>query len=346
MSSPQTTIPSTNIVITLNGVPASASITGSSSSWSVSLPLPQNQVLSLSISVTDANGLNKTVTYAFDTFSQNNFMFEAEDFDFNGGQFIDNPTPTAPITTASDSYYLNPEGDGANLAITNIDYTPTFDSGVGRVYRPYEYEGSEVTQDFLRQKFVTNNASDYDLGWWDKGEWYNYTRTYPAGTFKVYGRLASGGAYSGVTLGLVTSGQGTTNQTTKVLGTFSDSTANGYQNWHWVPLADTNGQPVIVTLGGVQTLKLTGGTGQNANFYMLVPAAPQPKLAAAISQNKLQIQIPTQSGFNYTVLYNNSLTGGTWLPLGSSFPGTGATVTVTNTISTTPGQQYYKVVAQ
>ena len=57
------------------------------------------------------------------------------------------------------------------------------------------------------------------------------------GHFRVWGRItAGGGPYTGLTLSLVTSGQGTSSQATQTLGTFSDSTANGWQNWHWVPL--------------------------------------------------------------------------------------------------------------
>ena len=67
-------------------------------------------------------------------------------------------------------------------------------------------------------------------------------------------------------------------------------------------------------------------------------------LSASAGQGKIVIQVPTQNGFNYTVLYNNSLSGGTWQPLGSSFPGTGGTVSVTNSMSVTA--QFYKVMAQ
>lgn len=341
-SSPQTTIATSNIVVTLNGTTVPTTITGTSSSWNVSLPLPQNKLETLGISVTDANGLTKTVSYSFDTFSQSNYMFEAEDYDFNGGQFIDNPTPTAPNNTESDSYYYQ-------TGITNIDYIPTFDGGVTYIYRPNDFAGTELTTDFLRAKFVANGSSDYDVGWWNKGEWYNYTRTYPAGTYNVYGRLAGGSAFSGVTLSLVTAGQGTTNQTTKLLGGFSDPNASGWQTWHWIPMEDTNGNIVTITLPGtVQTLQVSGGSGQNANFFMLVPnttIAPI-QLAATAIQGKLVIQIPTQVNHSYTVLYNNTLSGGTWLPLGSSIPGTGATVTVSNSIPAAAGQQFYKVLAQ
>ena len=82
---------------------------------------------------------------------------------------------------------------------------------------------------YLRQKFyftnnlaVVTNYTDFDVGWWNPGTWINYTRTFPTNTYNVYGRLANSGPYSGVTLSLVTGGVGTSNQTTSLLGTFSD----------------------------------------------------------------------------------------------------------------------------
>lgn len=349
VSSSQSTIATSNIVVTLNGTAVPATFTGNGTNWNVSVAIPQNQVLALGVSATAADGLSKSITDTFDTFSQNNYMFEAEDYDFAGGQFIDDPVPTTSSGPAANSYYYYPEGNGANSAIVDVDYTTSVDAGETYLYRPLDYAGTEVTSDALRQKFVVagQTNSDYDIGWWNPGQWFNYTRTYPTGTYYVYGRLAGGAPYTGVTLSMVTSGVGTSNQTTQVLGTFSDSTANGWQNWHWVPLLATNGQVATVTLGGVQTLRVTSGTGQNANFYMLVSIGVQPpKLSASVAQGKIVIQIPTQMNSNYTVLYNNSLTGGTWQPLGSAIPGTGGTITVSNSIPTAPGQQFYKVLVQ
>jgi hypothetical protein len=339
-------VAASNIVVTLNGSAVPATVTGVNTNWNVSIALPQNQVLTMVISAKDARGLTGTLTESFDTFSQNNYMVEAEDFDFAGGQFIDNPVPaTSPQVN---SYYYWPEDNSTNSAVPDVDYTATIaNGGEAYNYRPLDLAGTDVAADFLRQKYVDNSAIDYYIGWWNPGTWLNYTRTYPAGHFRVWGRLAGGGPYTGLTLSLVTSGQGTSSQATQTLGTFSDATANGWQNWHWVPLVDTNGQPVTITLGGVETLQAMAGSGQNANYYMLVQVAglpSQPKLSAATGQGKIVIQVPTQNGFNYTVLYNNSLSGGTWQPLGSSFPGTGGTVSVTNSTSVTA--QFYKVMAQ
>jgi len=321
--------------------------------WTVRVPIPQNQILTLGVTVTDANGNVKSFTQTFDTFSQNNFMFEAEDWDFASGQFIDNPVPTgnanlALAEPAPNSYYYWPEDNSANLAVWGVDYTDT-NANAGELfnYRVSEQAGTDVATDFLRNKFIVagQTNSDYYVGWWNEGTWLNYTRTYPAGTYNVYGRLAGDAAYTGVTLSLVTAAVGTANQTVTNLGTFSDATANGWQNWHWVPMVDGNGQMATVTLtGGVQTLRATAGTAANANYYMLVPQVAYPKLATATLPNKIVIKIPTQLGSTYTVLWNNSLTGSGWQILGPGIPGTGSTVMVTNSVGL--GTQFYKVMVQ
>ncbi len=362
VSSSSSTIAQSGVQALLNGVDVShtESFTGNNTNWLVSIPLPANQILSLIIHAADANGLSNSITESFDTFSQNNYMFEAVDYDFAGGQFIDNPVPTGNANVAlgslaANSYYYYPEANSANMAIAGVDYSSTnADGGKTELYRPLDQAGSQVATDFLRQKFIdaqdaiTN--SDFNIGWWNVGEWFNYTRTYPTNKFHIYGRLASGAPYTGLTLGKVTSGIGTPTQTATVFGSFADSSAAGYQTWHWVPLLDTNGQMTVVSLGGVETLRATGGSGANANYYMLVTVAPSVSLAATIGApnskgvGNFVITFQTQNGSSYTVLSSSGLTGGTWSPVGSAIAGNGSTVSVTNLM--TEAQQYYRVMVQ
>ena len=130
VSSAFSTVASNNIHILANGVDitSGATFSGNNTSWNVSIPCPQNQLLTLVINATDGNGASNSVTETFDTFSQSNLMIEAEDFDFNNAQFIDNPAPTYPVNTAANSYYAN----GINtdqLAVFGVDYNSTFDTG-------------------------------------------------------------------------------------------------------------------------------------------------------------------------------------------------------------------------
>ena len=90
---------STNgISLVLNGVTITSGLnfTQVGGNWVVTYAIQSNAVYTAVINVTNASGdtLSTPYTVNFDTFSQNNFIIEAEDFDFNGGPFIDNPVPT------------------------------------------------------------------------------------------------------------------------------------------------------------------------------------------------------------------------------------------------------------
>ena len=346
------TVATNNIHTLINGVDVSSSVSysGNNTNWSASLPCPQNQLITLTINATDANGLSNSVAETFDTFTQSNMMIEAVDFDFNGGHFIDNPIPTAGLFTATNSYY-NGGVDATNAGLLNVDYSGSHIGGGNETenYRPLDTAiGNEITADFLRDKFINadglgGNAQDYDMGYWGNGFWENYTRTFPARSYNVFARLAGGaGPFSGTTLAVVTSGRGTTTQTTSVVGSFADSNAAGWQTWHWIPLRDTNGALAAVSLGGVQTLRLTSGNNLNAHYLMFVPAGSKPvNMTVSISGSSISLHFPTVAGQNYTVLYNNSLVGGTWQQLSASIPGDGTIKTVTDTVAAT--KRFYRL---
>jgi hypothetical protein len=347
VSSLTSTIATNKVQTLLNGIDISSSstFTGNNTNWNASVSVPPNQILTLVVNATDNNGLSNSVTSTFDTFSQNNFMIEAEDFDFNGGQFIDNPIATGGVGAAPNSYYLYPQGNINNVSVVGVDLTTSNNvAGETFIYRPLDSCGTEVTTDFLRTKFATNSASDYDVGWWTTGAWLNYTRTFPTNNYNVYGRLAGGGPFSGTTLSLVTGGWDTSSQTTQLEGSFADPAASGWQVWHWVPLLNGSGQLVTISLGGTNTIKVTSGSGLNANFYMFVPAIQAVNLTASISGNSISLKFPTpQTNATYTVLYSSSLTGGSWQALGASITGDGTTKTVTDTLGS---QRFYKLLIQ
>ena len=328
----------------------------------VSYAMQSNALYSAVLTVTNTSGLTSpTYTFNFDTFSQNNLMIEAEDFDFNSGQFIDNPVPTSGDgagsgNLAADSYYFYAGGNPANMSAPGVDLTTSNDvAGEGCACRVNDSCGTEITTDFLRNKFVVGGVAntDYDLGWWVPGTWLNYTRTFPTNTYPVWGRLAAGATYSNATMSLVTAGQGTMTQSSNVLGTFSDASASGFQSWHWVPLMGANGQPAVVAPGGVQTLKVAAPPGSatgsmNANFYMFTPFLPVAapfSISATVSSGVVSIQFPTTSGFSYTVLDSTSLNPGSWQPLAASLSGDGTMKTVTG--NTSGGAvRFYRAVAQ
>ncbi|MDB6112689.1 MAG: hypothetical protein JWR69_4439 [Pedosphaera sp.] len=342
-SSPTYGINTTNIHVTLNGVNISSSLvfSGSSLSWNVSYPglLPSTNYTAI-ISVTDLHGVAATTTVTFDTFNPANFTWEAEDFDFGDGQFLDNPAPTS--TDAANSYF-NRMSDW----LVDQDYV-TY-SGT-HLYRPSDYIATEVTSDSARQRYIDAQQlnldpaiADYDLFNWTTNSWINYTRTYPSGNFRVYARLAGGNGAFNLQLAQVTSGWGTSTQTTQYLGTFK-GTGTSFTTWQWVPLVDTNtSQAVVLSLGGTNTFRMTADGNENANFYMLVPLAAPVSLTATPSGSNILVSFPTVAGFSYTVSYKNQLSDPNWTPL-STVAGNGSVKSVSDGL--TQASRFYRLSIQ
>ena len=311
-----------NINLTVDGaVQTNLAITGGANSRTVTFPgLTLNHPHTATINATDNNSRTVSTTVNFDTFDPSGYSFEAEDFDYGGGNFFDNPQ--------SDAY--------ANLAgVEGIDLH-SVNAGQGNAaYRPnppgLETEGASDTP----RAAVNPNLTDYDVGFNNGGNWGNYTRTFPAGTFYCYLRGADGiGAVAdSASLSLVTSGQGTTNQTVTRLGTFAVPATGAWQIYNWVPLKDSGGNLVAITnSGAAKTFRATTDSGNyNANFYLLVPVYTPPSrvsLAAAFGGGNLNLSFPTLAGYSYQVEGKTNLTDPQWLPLHSPIAGNGSTQTV------------------
>jgi hypothetical protein len=280
-------------------------------------------VYSAAITVTDNNGQVAATSVSFDTFSVSNYTWEAEDYDYNGGFYYDNPQV---------DYYLGAVG------LADVDFHKA-GTGGSPIYRS-DAVGTEVTGDVLRPQYNTTYPLDYDVGFTAAGDWWNYTRTYPAGKYNVYLRAARGNTGTS-TMGLkeVTSGWGTTTQTTSDLGTFTIPATGNWQVYAWVPLKDNSGAMATVSLNGTNTLRLTDG-GANLNFLMLVPAVALDTAVVGSGNNphSINMSFGTQVGFTYSVVYKNNLSDSTWTTL-STFPGDGTVKTV-NDPMTAPGRFY------
>jgi len=294
-------IPSNNITLTLNGILVTNLIFGgSNTNWNISYPrLSPNLLYTAVVTATDINGYVVTTTKSFDTFSAGNYTWEAEDYDFTDGHYIDNPQTNAYA------------GFGA---LTNIDSRQVNFGGMF-LYRPSGMD-TEINGDSLRPAYAGTGFSDYSIGYFSPGAWANYTRHFPAGKYNVYARLATGGSATTCALYQVTGGWGTTNQSTNLLGTFSLPTT-AWESYSHIPLKDSLGNLATVILtGATNTLRLARPSNVsgdcNANFLMLVPVFG---VDASVAGTNITLSFPSQSGFNYLVQYKNSLGDANWNPL-------------------------------
>ena len=197
-----------NIVVFLDGVKASKlAFSGTANTWNVTCPVGLNAFHRVVITLGDSYG-STTNNAAFSTFDPAaTYIFEAEDYDYSGGQFIDNPQVNGYQGTDAiadvDTHTVAGNFDG-----THVPYRP---AGLNQ-------ENASDTQEIAAHAGIQN----YDLGNTAAGNWGNYTRTYPAGTYNIYMRAANGtgGASQGGSMDVVTSWLGTANQTTTNLGRF------------------------------------------------------------------------------------------------------------------------------
>ena len=331
-----------SIVVTLNGTTLSnLVITGSSTNWHVSYTgLQPNSLYTATITFQNLAGAGYTTSISFDTYSPNNYQWEAADWDYttNGvsGLFHDNPQINAYA--------------GAESA-ENIDVAETITAQPPFTYRPNDISAvptTDVSDDVPRIQFGTQPA--YRVDYFGYGSWVNYTRHYPAGSYYVLGRFTEGGADTVATLSKVTSGWGTTSQSTTYLGTFNIP-LGGWDTWESAYLADGSGKRIALTFdGSQQTLRFTGNPVQagdptiNVSFFVLVPAPQLITLTATLSGGNVTISFPTLTGSSYQVEYKTHLTDATWTSLGSPISGNNSPQSVKD--SATGSSRFYRVQVQ
>ncbi len=273
-------IPTNKVVVILDGVKApKLSFSGSANVWNVTCPVGLNAFHRVVIMLQDSYG-STTNTAAFSTFDPAaTYIFEAEDYDHSGGQFVDNPQVN---------------GYAALDAIAEVD-THTVSGNFDGTHVPYRPSGlnQENAGDAL-EIAAHAGIQNYDLGNTAAGNWGNYTRTYPAGIYNIYMRAANGtgGTSQGGSMEVVTSGLGTANQTTTNLGAFELVPATGgWQTYTWVALRDRNGNLAKFTGGSVKTLRAICGGGQNMDYYALVPVDPaRPILSSLYPDGSVMFQ--------------------------------------------------------
>ena len=222
----------------------------------------------------DAEGQKDIRNLYFDTFNSNSFVIEMEDFNFDGGEFIDSPIVIPEFDEEGD---LNWEDNSyqATEGYVDIDY---FDNNAdldpaSHRYRPNDGVVTTPALDLLREKFVDAGGNekgvvDFSIAEIEEGEWLNYTRTFPAGDYRVYLRQAQFTIASAIsTLELVTSATDEEEQTTEIIGTFLGSDS-GVQYRNVALTNDSGDQLITLNLAGETTLRLKQSTTDTQDFYL------------------------------------------------------------------------------
>jgi hypothetical protein len=295
-------VASANIGLSLDGVAVpngNLAIVSNGTQWDVRYTgLLANKDYTAVASATAADGgfsarLLKFNTFPKITFHPGYYTFEAEDFNFGGGQFFDAITLCTTIGGGTPGCYFDRVGF-TNIDKLEINFAQTVVVPVGtETYRfgdtadlvRDEWVNTYLTSDpLVRTQYTMAGIPDYEVRSITNGEWLNYTRTVPATNYNIYAQLAGSSAIR-VHMDFVTSGPTTTNQTLQSVGEFirSSGTAGAFE---LVPLTDDTGTNLIVVPfnGSTRTMRFTAlSSGYSENFFMFVPTAQQIKPIVAIT---------------------------------------------------------------
>ena len=236
--------------------------------------LRANQTYHAVLSVEDSEGESETRDLFFDTLEKASFVIEVEDYNFNAGEYLDEPVVIPELDEDNmlnwdDNAYIATEG---YLDIDYFDKNEIPQSATHR-YRPEDGVSTAPALDLDREPFISAGGKDkgvydYGIAEIEEGEWLNYTRTFPKGDFIVYLRQAQFSIEKAVaTLERVTGATDEEDQTTEVLGSFIGSESGvEYRN---VLLTNEDGtEPVVLSLGGKDTLRLVHHTTDANDQYL------------------------------------------------------------------------------
>ena len=188
------------------------------------------------------------------------FFIEAEDYNSAG----------ASQAAASQMPYTG--GAFAGLGATHeTDYREVDVTNDSPLYRVGENPPTPLDRTGDRDRGLGEIVVNYKAGWVASGQWYNYTRDFPAGTYNVYAAVSHGDAADSATRigGNLAKIAGATPEP---LGAFAGPATGGWGNNSLLPLMDvaTTNTMVALPLSGTQTLRYTTQNG-DWDFMLFVP---------------------------------------------------------------------------
>jgi hypothetical protein len=128
---------------------------------------------------------------------------------------------------------------------------------------------------------------NYRIGWIGSGDWYNYTRTVPAGTYHAFAALSQDVGTMSARLELVTSPANVPNQTVQVLGTFTAPASGAWGDNNLLPMQAPDGSLAVFKIRGTAatTFRFNAISG-DFDWFVLAPATSVPaKLTSATPAN-------------------------------------------------------------
>jgi hypothetical protein len=232
-------------------------------------------------------------------------LIEAEDFNYNGGQIM---------AAANTLPYLGDAYKGlTNQAVADVDFFANGNDAGGSALAYDRFAQTNTAPNFIETKggtpasnndggSVTATArfrgdftvdANYALGWTVNGQWQNYTRTIPQGTYYVIGGFANDGRGVNAirvdlsTVANATIADGSTGtgpivagdlQGVTKVGTFLSDGTGAWSSDDLIPLKTDAGEWAIVTApGGSMTFRMTARSGPDLDYFALYEAGVVPR---------------------------------------------------------------------
>jgi hypothetical protein len=297
------------ITLTLNGIvrtPQTAQVTEGNLLKVAYQGLEANRVYNAVLELPNNKNVGRT-EWTFDTFesdflaSNEVMVIEAEDYNFNGGSYINRPLPSGfkdsgQSVNSGDQAYLDREGIPD---VDFFDYSDVAGEEALAIYRAWDpvntqagsSETANVAQpggndpavnDTTRKASLDVGLPEYQVTGTRGGEWLNYTREFPEGVYHVYLRAASRATQS-IYLDQVSGNTSGTNQSTDRLGAFLMPNMGIKSNYQFVALTGEDGNRIQLNLNGKQTMRLSIGTEDDnrvnnttsLNYLLFVPATEE-----------------------------------------------------------------------
>lgn len=283
-----------------------------------------------SVRVSNASGSSSTFTSdnSARAIMTGAFSIEAEDYNYEGGKHL--PVASTMPYTGNAYRGLRPTldidfsdfGDESGGAADAYLRTPFSDPGT------IETKGPADPPDYNRGSFSV--TANYGLGWTDAGDWENYTRTFPKGTYVIIGGVAHdglGGMAEGEEMEIdmilskvanptvadnSTPGDGGTGveggaQGLTKLGNFKSPGTGAWSSNDLVPLTDDTGAIVQVPLNGVETLRLTFTRADGDTDFFLLYCMDCPAIQITSPANNATFA----EGANVPITVNATASSGT-----------------------------------
>jgi hypothetical protein len=253
------------------------------------------------------------------SYTAGSFWIEFEDFDATGDAGF-----AAALALANAMPYAGGAFDGVG-AVEGVDYNNGDAAADGNTYRteldsagtldPVTGlpENEVAMYNNLGNRFGARRTGGFDLtanyalGWaGSTDEWNNYTRTISNGLYRAFGALSHGESLASQLRGdihEVTSGVGTSTQTTKLIGSFN---APGTGAWGANALVPLNGADGITpatfkvkNFPGTTTLRFYSFSG-DYDWFVLVPVTGVPPSIASVTP-PLEHTVYRNATFTWTI---------------------------------------------